>query len=911
MLDLLGSDEFYETFDRYQPNEEDYLNLVKKLVPDDWTFPRNGTWFGCHPADTDVITLPTQGWKIHVSSNVDNAAVILNAVVPVLIDCKVSFKFALDKRILTIMNGKAYGRQASGKFITIYPTNENHFIELIDKVDQATRGIEGLYILSDKRYKDSRVVFYRYGGIMPISILDFTGRRVNKLVKPDGEQIDDVRKPYFHVPDWTRDPFGGDSDVQQDKASAIDKDDTAHDKKTQFKETETQEISLKNGRYIVTGVLGYSNSGGVYVAQDTETNSQVVIKEARPFISTTENSIELLKKEHRILKKLMHTRLFPKVIDIFNDWEHSFLVMEKIEGTSLASFSAGNNITLKTCPTKEDTQKFYDAFRKIFLQLAQILKVMHENNIVFSDFSPNNVMVDPETLKVRVLDFEAAREIGVDKPVQLFTLGFAGPDQLSGKDSSFESDFFSLGASMHAFLTPVNQIFAIYPKARYTFVESVVNDIGFPKSIARLISGLIDKSSENRPKSDKVIKILQREEEVRSPEFFVDKDKIDQYCRNIIKEVPKYILAKADYSRTDRLFPADRTVFSTNPMSLAHGASGVVYALHKMEGNVSQKVVDWILDRNLAPELYPPGLFVGLAGIGWAMLEMGLEKESRKVMESSFDHSLLYDSTDLYYGIAGWGLANLKFFTTLKDELFLQKAVEAGNFLVKNLTENEKGYFWANGDDIELGYFHGASGISVFLLYLYLASGKQRFLDVGIKALDFDSNNASTSIDGGISWKRVLDQGRIVYPYLKYGSAGVGTVAARYYRLLGDEKYKSLLEKIYDDTNRKYAVFPGLFNGLSGLGEFLLDLYDVTKEAHHLNAAYRTAAGISLFTIEKEDGIAFPGDGLSRISCDLGTGSAGIGSFLHRLVTGGRANFQLDELFPVKEPKVAATSNLR
>jgi hypothetical protein len=62
---------------------------------------------------------------------------------------------------------------------------------------------------------------------------------------------------------------------------------------------------------------------------------------------------------------------------------------------------------------------------------------------------------------------------------------------------------------------------------------------------------------------------------------------------------------------------------------------------------------------------------------------------------------------------------------------------------------------------------------------------------------------------------RFADQGNIVYPYWKMGSAGVGMAMLRYYRLLGEEKYKDMLELIYFDTNKKYTLFPGLFNGLA------------------------------------------------------------------------------------------------
>ena len=169
----------------------------------------------------------------------------------------------------------------------------------------------------------------------------------------------------------------------------------------------------------------------------------------------------------------------------------------------------------------------------------------------------------------------------------------------------------------------------------------------------------------------------------------------------------------------------------------------------------------------------------------------------------------------------------------------------------------------------------------------------------GIKALDFEMNNATPSMRGeSISWMKFAGEGSIVYPYFKVGSAGMGMAMLRYYRLLGDKRYRDMLEKIYVDTTRKYTLFPGLFSGLAGLGEFLLDLHRVTNDSHHFDAAYRVAAGLSLFKIEKKQGLAFPGDMLRRISCDYGTGSAGVGHFLYRLTHREEEGaFNLDRLF--------------
>ena len=73
-------------------------------------------------------------------------------------------------------------------------------------------------------------------------------------------------------------------------------------------------------------------------------------------------------------------------------------------------------------------------------------------------------------------------------------------------------------------------------------------------------------------------------------------------------------------------------------------------------------------------------------------------------------------------------------------------------------------------------------------------------------------------------------------------------------------------------------------------------------EAECLQGAHRVARGVLLFQIRRGDeGIAFPGDELWKISCDYLTGSAGIGLFLARLHSRAAPEFFLDELFQARE----------
>ena len=67
--------------------------------------------------------------------------------------------------MLTAINGKRWPRGGSGKFITAYPRSVEDFRQVIADLHAALSGYAGPSVLTDRRYRDSRVLHYRYGGI--------------------------------------------------------------------------------------------------------------------------------------------------------------------------------------------------------------------------------------------------------------------------------------------------------------------------------------------------------------------------------------------------------------------------------------------------------------------------------------------------------------------------------------------------------------------------------------------------------------------------------------------------------------------------------------------------------------------------------------------------------------------------
>ncbi|MFF0750952.1 lanthionine synthetase C family protein [Streptomyces sp. NPDC004267] len=380
--------------------------------------------------------------------------------------------------------------------------------------------------------------------------------------------------------------------------------------------------------------------------------------------------------------------------------------------------------------------------------------------------------------------------------------------------------------------------------------------------------------------------------------------------RRTLRGLGDTLLRTYDGQRTDRLWPADYMVYATNPLSVAYGACGPALFLSAagprsggpQAGGLPEEAAAWMLSLPLDNDTYPPGLYVGLAGIAWAFQELGMRERAETAMATLYGSPLLFDDPSLFLGVAGWGLASLRFHAATGRQVYLDHAVRAGEELLRTARREGDTCFWPTSHDgrVHHGYGYGPSGIALFLLYLHLATGDTRFSSRAVEALEFDLAHAGES-GLGLQWPRFQGDS-VLYPYWIHGSAGIGSVLVRFHRLLGIERYGELARRVADDTYVTYAYAPGLFEGLAGIGEFMLDMYRGTGEEEYRDRAAAIARTVLWFRIESAGttektekpakagdgaGIAFPGRWLNRIAHDYATGSAGIGMFLSRLVDPG------------------------
>ncbi len=206
--------------------------------------------------------------------------------------------------------------------------------------------------------------------------------------------------------------------------------------------------STLQGRYLIVGVLGIGGMGAVYEARDLHfpnVTKMVALKEMinmAPDPQLRQIIVKTFEREANLLATLSHPAI-PKIYDLFNQEDRSYLVMERINGKDLES-------------VLNETKGFLPEETVIdwAIQLCDVLTYLHSHKpepIVFRDMKPSNVMLDSQG--IRLIDFGIAKGFQAgQKGTMIGTEGYSPPEQYRG-EASPPGDIYALGATLHHLLT--------------------------------------------------------------------------------------------------------------------------------------------------------------------------------------------------------------------------------------------------------------------------------------------------------------------------------------------------------------------------------------------------------------------------------------------------------------------------
>jgi len=853
---LLAHPRYFETLSRYQPTDRTFVEIVDRTVPGSWAIVHDGG--AIHAAPPGYPT-PAAGFKIHVSSALATAPACLERVAARCVAADVAFKAILDPFLLGWLNSPPAARESCGKFITIYPRTIDEFKALVEDVATTVADIAGPYVLSDARFRDSRAVFYRYGGFRPRFARNVYGEPVPVYEAGQGDVREDRRAAYYQLPPGIDDPFG---------AAAAEV---------------VQPVTLA-GRYEVTGLLHMSNKGGVYRAIDRVTGGAVVLKEARPFVAHDErlDAPALLDNEHRILRRLVGTGVTPAPLDRFDEWEHAFLALELVPGETLARFRARpEHVVVLASDPRDALSRILPVIRAICHGLRRI----HERDVIVGDLTPQNLLVDAATARVAFVDFETAAIHGERGEGRVGIPGFVSSRRHRGAALTFDDDRFALSRILYSMILPICGLFELEPAAEARALELIQRERAFPFRLEELVydvpADLAAADGRIAALEAALARPLPRREPSRDPDDGAWRRRLEER----IAQLRGAILASVDYERRDRVVPADWRVFGTNPLGLAFGATGVALFLAR-SGGVPDPFAGRIraLIDAIDPAELSPGLFVGAAGVAWAAAALGDVDRARVLMTAALASERLRARVDLFYGCSGVGLAALALDRLAGAPALLGDAVGIGEHVLAQLVDDgaHLGLPLDDGGVRYRGLAHGATGPALFLLRLAQASGEDRFREAAIRLFDGELAQARR-FERGIAWES-HDGSGLFSAIWRYGNAGIIPVALRFARATGEARYLDVARDAAAYLAGAYATVPGLLSGMAGIGDALVELDRVCGDGVHRDEARRFAERVWALSVACDGGAGFGGEDELRVCHDHGTGSAGVGSFYLRLL---------------------------
>ncbi len=207
-------------------------------------------------------------------------------------------------------------------------------------------------------------------------------------------------------------------------------------------DSRSQPEGIGAGRYLVVGSLGSGSQGETLEAVDKREGRPVAIKRFTIRGAKSWKDVELAEREAAVLSSLSHPGL-PRYIDHFEEGGALYLVMEKIDGETLASRRR----------------------RGAGLDQAQVLRFLKEADdclrylhgrappVVHRDIKPGNVILRPDG-SYCLVDFGSVRDRL--KPeggsTVVGTFGFMAPEQFQGRAAP-ASDVYAVAATALSLLS--------------------------------------------------------------------------------------------------------------------------------------------------------------------------------------------------------------------------------------------------------------------------------------------------------------------------------------------------------------------------------------------------------------------------------------------------------------------------
>lgn len=208
--------------------------------------------------------------------------------------------------------------------------------------------------------------------------------------------------------------------------------------------------TLIDKKYKIIKKIGQGGMSTVYLAKDNRVDKLWAVKEVKKYSNDKNSQITAasLLTEAKLIKKLDHPAL-PHIIDVIEDDETIYLVMDYIEGKPLDVVLDKQGII---------PQQIVIEWA---IKLCGVLNYLHNQrpSIIYRDMKPANIMLMSDG-NIKLIDFGIAREYkenNLADTVNLGTKGYAAPEQFGGNgQTDAKTDIYCLGVTLYHLVTGKN-----------------------------------------------------------------------------------------------------------------------------------------------------------------------------------------------------------------------------------------------------------------------------------------------------------------------------------------------------------------------------------------------------------------------------------------------------------------------
>ncbi|MFM8296419.1 MAG: protein kinase domain-containing protein, partial [Microcystaceae cyanobacterium] len=420
----------------------------------------------------------------------------------------------------------------------------------------------------------------------------------------------------------------------------------------------------QNGQYEIKSLLGQGGFGitykGIYVANGAE----IAIKELWPQGArqgktvTWPPSVTPQEKSQQIHSflieaanqyKCKHSNI-AQIYDYFQENNTAYIVLQFIPGKSLFKM------------LEEQKRLDESKVKKYFLQIADALQVVHNNNFMHRDIKPDNILIDGNDNAI-LIDFGAAREFiaGQTKRLTvLLTPGYAPLEQYTTQSKRYPAtDIYAFCASMYELLTGELPVDAV--QRNQSSPDPLIPPRQINPNISELmerviLTGMKVKITERFQTADDLIDALNGRlfsPSQRQAQKLVKEGKLNDAVRtyaNCLRDDPKNKSAAIEYAlvaihvNESQAELASQAAIQLDPQD--GRGYGVLGLINCRQGNWQEAV------KNLqkAASLSPDQVWI-LANYAWALGKLGKWGEAEKTIQIALN---LDSNCSFALGIQAW-----------------------------------------------------------------------------------------------------------------------------------------------------------------------------------------------------------------------------------------------------------------